>query len=125
MIGCADRRIIVRRVFSIGRTIALIRKIAFQEKANLFLSRWHVSAEVKMGAEVVSETPPIDGLTHMSQKAVEALRAIQMPTQIAVSISLSCFGMFSPEGFRQPFEKFRLSPQASHIPGFARSYESE
>ena len=34
-------------------------------------------------------------------------------------------GMVSPEGLRQPFEKLRLSPQASHIPGFARSHESE
>ena len=33
--------------------------------------------------------------------------------------------MDSPEGLRQPFEKLRLSPQASHIPGFARSHESE
>ena len=34
-------------------------------------------------------------------------------------------GMVLPEGFRQPFEKLRLSPQAGHIPGFARSHESE
>jgi hypothetical protein len=51
MTGCADRWIIVRRVFSIGRTIALIQKFHFRRKP-IFSIEAYFSADVKMGPEV-------------------------------------------------------------------------
>jgi hypothetical protein len=51
MTGCADRRIIVRRVVSIGRTIALIQKFHFRRRP-IFSFEAYFSADEKMGPEI-------------------------------------------------------------------------
>jgi hypothetical protein len=62
-----DRRITVRRVFSIGRTITLIRKNCITGESQLFLVEEHVSADVEMGQRSTSGRPPKMGRTHVSK----------------------------------------------------------
>jgi hypothetical protein len=67
MTGSTDRRITARRVFSIGTTIALIQKIAFRKKANLFYRGVFLSrCENGLGGRLVRR-PPSMTHTHVSK----------------------------------------------------------